>query len=144
MSLDHGAVQRIRASFDLVAPRATGLVDRFYERLFKAAPGVRGMFPADMSKQKGHLLAAIGMVVKHADDFNALEKPLMDMGARHVGYGAKPEHYGLVRDTLLATLAEFAGPAWNEQLNQDWTAALNAVASTMIRGAELSSLRAAA
>jgi hemoglobin-like flavoprotein len=135
---------RIRASFDAVAPQGEHLIDRFYERLFEAAPAVRGLFPADMARQKAHLLTALKHVVQNADNFRALEKPLMDMGVRHAGYGAKPEHYGVVRDVLLATLAEVAGPAWNEQLRADWTAALNAVASTMIRGAELSSLRTAA
>ncbi len=135
---------RIRASFDAVAPRGEHLIDRFYERLFEAAPAVRSLFPADLARQKAHLLTALKHVVQHADNFRALERPLMDMGMRQAGYGAKPEHYGVVREVLLATFAEVAGPAWNQQLHADWTAALNAVASTMLRGAELVSQRAAA
>lgn len=129
-------VARIRSSFDLLAPRAGELMDRFYERLFRDYPSVKPMFPADMAKQKSHLTAAVALVVKHADNLAALEKPLQEMGARHVGYGAQPAHYGAVRDTMVATLAEMAQAAWTPELNADWTEALNTVAAAMIRGAE--------
>lgn len=134
--MDSNAIDRIRTSFQLVAPRGKELIDTFYEMLFTTAPGVRGLFPADMTKQKGHLLGAVGLVVKHADNLAALEGPLMDMGERHVGYGAKAEHYPVVRDTLIAALGVTAGSAWTPQLANDWTEALNAVAGLMLRGAQ--------
>lgn len=142
--MDTSAVARLRSSFELVAPRGQELIDTFYNRLFAAHPSVRGMFPPDMTKQKQHLLAAVGLVVKHADDLGSLDKPLMDMGARHVNYGVRPEHYPIVRDTMLAALAEIAGPAWTPQLAGDWGAALGAVAAKMIEGAESATRRAAA
>ncbi len=137
------AASRIRDSFNLLAPKADLLMDTFYERLFAAFPPVRGMFPKDMTQQKKHLTAAIALVVKFADNLGAIEKPLLEMGARHAGYGAKAEHYGLVRDTLLGTMKDLAGDAWTQQLHSDWTAAVNAVAETMIRGAEQAARKAA-
>jgi len=134
--MDAAAVARIRQSFDLLAPQADLLMSTFYDRLFAAFPPVRTLFPKDMTQQKKHLTAAIALVVKHADNLPAIEKPLLDMGARHATYGAKPEHYGLVRDTLLGTMKDLAGPAWTIQLQTDWTTAVNAVAGIMIRGAE--------
>lgn len=125
---------RIRASFALIAPQAAAVVDRFYLNLFAAAPAVRKLFPADMKQQKAHLLAALGLVVKHADDLGALREPLLEMGKRHSGYGALPGHYAAVREVLLATLQEHAGAAWTSQLEQDWRAAINAVADVMIQG----------
>lgn len=141
--MDTAAVARIRSSFNLLAPKGQELIDTFYDMLFTTAPAVRPLFPADMSKQKGHLLAAVGLVVKHADNLDALTEPLMQMGERHVKYGAQPEHYPVVRDTMLAALAKVAGPAWNAQLAADWAAALNAVASVMIQGAERAASRRA-
>ncbi|MBY0113074.1 MAG: hypothetical protein K2Y21_09645 [Phycisphaerales bacterium] len=135
--------QVIRDSFALIAPHAPKLMDRFYERLFARAPQVRAMFPQDLSKQKAHLAAAVGLVVKHADNLGALEKPLMEMGARHVGYGAKPEHYPIVRDEMLGAIQDVAGPAWTPAIGHAWGEALNAVAAAMIRGAEQSSRQAA-
>lgn len=143
ITVEAAAVARLRASHSLVAPRAAELIDTFYDVLFTAAPAVRPLFPADMSKQKGHLLAAVGLVVKHADNLASLAEPLAQMGERHRAYGARPEHYPVVRDCMLIALARTAGPAWNGQLAADWYAALNAVAGAMIKGAQRAEHRAA-
>jgi hemoglobin-like flavoprotein len=126
---------RIRASFELLAPRSPAVVDAFYVTLFESAPAVRALFPSDLRPQKGHLLAALTLVVRHADNLPSLAAPLREMGARHLRYGAQEAHYGVVRDALLATLAQFAGSAWTAELRADWTAALNAVAGLMLEGA---------
>ena len=128
-------VQLIQDSFEQLRPRADELVTRFYERLFSEHPEVRPLFPDDMSAQKGKLAASIGLVVKNAGHLDRIEDALMDMGARHVDYGTEPAHYPVVRDTLLATMAELAGPIWSEQLHKAWSGALDAVAETMLRGA---------
>ena len=129
------SIARIRGSFNLLAPHAEALMDDFYQRLFTSYPQVLPLFPADMTGQKKHLLAAISLVVKNADRLDTLEKPLMEMGARHVVYGAAPEHYPLVRDTLLASMKSLAGKAWTAEVESAWAAAINAVATVMIRGA---------
>ena len=48
--------------------------------------------------------------------------------------GAKQEHYPIVRDTLLDVMSQMAGDAWTAQLNDDWTAAIDFVASVTIEG----------
>lgn len=137
------ATTRIRDSFNALAPKGEELMEVFYAKLFSENPGVREMFPDDMAGQKKALLGAVSLVVKHADDLGAIEGALHEMGARHVDYGTVAEHYPIVRDTLLAALSEVAGDLWNDQLNEDWTGALNAVAGTMIAGAERSQKDAA-
>lgn len=136
-------VELIRTSFEMVAPRGEELISAFYDHLFADYPGVRDLFPADMTAQKGHLLAAVGLVVKNADKLGELAPQLEEMGARHVGYGAEPAHYPAVRDTMLKTLGAFAGDAWTDEIHEAWEAALNAVAEAMIRGAEKSAKKAA-
>lgn len=134
--MDAHSIKRIRDSFNLLSAQADRLMNEFYDRLFAAYPAVRPMFPKDMAAQKKHLLSAVALVVKNADRLGVIEKPLMEMGARHVGYGAKPEHYPIVRDVLLDSMKALAGAAWTDQLRSDWAAAINAVAVVMLRGAE--------
>ena len=100
------SADRIRASFQLIAPKASEVIESFYATLFAAAPAVRAMFPEDMKQQKAHLLAAVGLVVKHADNLGALREPLLAMGQRHAGYGAHPTHYAAVREVLERFVAE--------------------------------------
>lgn len=126
----------IRASFDLIAPRGEALIDRFYENLFRVAPQVRPLFPKDMGRQKRHLLSAVALVVKHADNLESLRGALAEMGSRHVGYGAQAGHYGVVRDTMLETMGEIAGTAFSCEVRGAWERALNAVAGMMLAGTQ--------
>lgn len=137
-------VELIRASFNAVAPKATELIDLFYTKLFETAPSVRSLFPQEMSDQKDHLLSAVKLVATKAHDLASIEGALGEMGARHVGYGAEPEHYPVVRDTMLDALHDIAGPAWTNDIEEAWTDALNIVAGIMLAGAEKKSINKAA
>ena len=89
MELD---LQALETSFDAVAPRGEELVDDFYNRLFETAPAVRPLFSHDMTRQKAMLLSALVLVRKSLRDLDAIIPTLHNLGARHVAYGAKPEH----------------------------------------------------
>ena len=51
---------------------------------------------------------------------------LADVGAEHVGYGTKTEHYGVARDCLIHAIRQHAGDSWSEQLERDWREAIDA------------------
>jgi hemoglobin-like flavoprotein len=133
MSLDAHA---LRTSFDLVAPRGDELMDRFYARLFAAAPEVKPLFAgADMDAQKSMLLGALVLLRRHLDDLETIVPILRGLGARHVAYGARPEHYPVVGQALLRSMAEVAGEDWRPEHERAWTAALDVVAGAMLEGA---------
>lgn len=134
MSLDLDALE---TSFDLVAARGDDLMDVFYARLFAAAPAVRPLFAAtDLRRQKAMLLAALVLLRRSLRDLEAVVPKLRDLGARHVAYGARPEHYPVVGQVLIASMAEVAGPAWSAEYEREWSAAVAIVATAMIEGAE--------
>ncbi len=123
----------ITESFALVEPQAEAMTDTFYERLFSKFPQVKPLFKnTDISKQSKMLLAAIKLVVNSLDKPKVLENALVSMGEKHQGYGALPEHYPAVAQTLLEVMAEYAGDAWTHEVNQAWTDALNLVAEKML------------
>ena len=126
----------LETSFDLVAPRGDELMDEFYSRLFAAAPAVRPLFSSDMSRQKAMLLSALVLVRKSLRDLDSLVPTLRRLGARHVDYGARPEHYPLVGETLIASLAAVAGEDWEPRFALAWSGAFEIIAALMIEGAE--------
>lgn len=132
--MDEQVIRRIEESFNLLAPRGEELVDRFYANLFARNPELRPLFPPDMKNQKGKLLASLVLVVKNLRKPETLRAALLDLGARHEEIGTRHEHYPVVRDTLLDVMGQIAGDDWSNQLNSDWTAALDFVASVMIEG----------
>ncbi len=134
--MDQPMIERLEQSFKLLVPRGPELVDRFYAHLFSKHPAIRPMFPDDMREQKKKLLASLVLVIENIRNTEKLAQPLKDMGRRHVGYGTQPEHYSVVRDTLVSVMADMAGEAWNDQLSTDWNDALDFVASVMLEGAQ--------
>ena len=60
---------------------------------------------------------------------------LRDLGARHVRYGALPEHYPVVGQVLIASMAEVAGDAWTLEYELAWTEAFAVVSGAMLDGA---------
>jgi methyl-accepting chemotaxis protein len=141
MSLD---LEALETSFDLVAPRGDELMDEFYSRLFAAAPAVRPLFPADMQRQKTMLLGALVLLRKSLRDLDAIVPKIRELGARHVAYGARPEHYPVVGTTLIASMAAIAGEGWTPEYEEAWAAAFAIVAAVMLEGAEQVELEAAA
>lgn len=129
-------VSLLRGSFDLVIDRQPQLVHRFYEILFERYPQVQPLFGRNSAAaQEAMLSGALVAVLDHLEDASWLTSTLGAMGAKHVGYGVTDEMYGWVGESLLATLAEVAGPDWTPELASAWTEAYGAIAGLMQRGA---------
>jgi hemoglobin-like flavoprotein len=134
----------LEASFDLVAPRGDELMDEFYERLFAAAPEVRALFPADLRRQKAKLLDALVLLRRSLGNLEAIVPALRSAGARHVAYGARPEHYPVVRTALIGAMASVAAGAWAPEYEDAWSHAYAIVAAVMLDGADEAGLEAVA
>ncbi len=132
--MNEAAIRRLENSFALLAPRGRELVDRFYGELFARYPGLRSLFPDDMTGQKKKWLAALATIVANLRTPEKLRAGLIGLGRQHATYGVKPEHYPAARDTLVDVMQDMAGKTWNDQLTEDWKAAIDFVASVMLEG----------
>jgi hemoglobin-like flavoprotein len=128
-------IDALETSFDLLAPRGDELVSTFYERLFAREPALRPLFGTDLRRQRTMLLRALVLVRSSLRELDAILPALRGLGARHVGYGARPEHYPVVADVLIESMAALAGPAWRDRHAAAWDAALGLIAGVMLEGA---------
>ncbi len=132
-------VELLEQSFELVKPKADEFVASFYDNLLTDYPAAKPLFAhTSMPKQQQMLKGALVMVVENLRKPEVLSKSLGGLGARHVKYGALPEHYPLVGSSLLKTLGEYAGDAWTPELEGAWTDAYGAIAELMLEGADYS------
>jgi hemoglobin-like flavoprotein len=123
----------LRKSFEVVATANPRFIARFYEILFERYPQAKPLFPVNgMARQEEMLTGALVAVLDHLEDAPWLAQTLGALGAKHVGYGVTPEMYEWVGASLLATLAEVAGPAWNPELQTAWGDAYGAIVSLML------------
>jgi hemoglobin-like flavoprotein len=122
----------VQDSFAKVAPISEQAAVIFYDRLFEVAPAVRLMFPADMTEQRKKLMATLAVVVNGLGDLQSILPAASALAIRHVGYGAKPEHYPVVGAVLLWTLEKGLGEAWTPDVAAAWTAAYGTLSGFMI------------
>ncbi len=128
-------ILRVRESFEALGKEAGDVVERFYTRLLGENPAMRLLLPRDLREHTLRTVTALGILVRNADHLETLEPAMGELGASYLRRGAQPQHYGIVRETLLAELAEAMGEEWDETLRADWAELLNHVAGAMLRGA---------
>src|ERR1700720_4811396 len=116
-------VKLVQQSFAQVAPISDQAATLFYDHLFEVAPSVKAMFPADMTEQRKKLMATLAVVVNGLANLQSILPAASALATRHVGYGAKAEHYPVVGAALLWTLEKGLGDAWTPEVADAWTAA---------------------
>ena len=130
-------VELLEQSFELVKPKADEFVGSFYNNLFTDYPAAKPLFEhSNMAKQQQMLKGALVMVIENLRKPDVLSDALKGLGARHVKYGALPEHYPLVGNSLLKTLEQYAGSAWTFELKEAWAGAYGVITELMLEGAD--------
>jgi len=127
--------ERLKANFAAVSENGEGLIAYFYADLFHRDPGLRDLFPASMDRQHRRLLEALAHIVEYVHDPPALVPYLRDLGRAHARHGLTSDHFPRFGVSLLAALAHFTGPGWDEDLERDWAAVYSFVAQIMAEAA---------
>ena len=132
-------VELLEQSFELIKPSADDFVASFYDNLFTANPEAKPLFETtNMAAQKKKLLNSLVLVVENLREPEMLDSSLRGLGARHVQYGALPEHYPLVGGALLTTFEQYLQEKWTPEVKQAWIDAYGAISEIMLDGADYS------
>jgi nitric oxide dioxygenase len=132
-------VKLLESSFEKIKPQANEFVNSFYENLFTASPEAKPLFAnTSMADQKQKLLASLVLVVENLQTPDLLNDSLKGLGARHVKYGALPEHYPLVGAALLIAFEQYLKSEWTPEVKQAWVDAYGVITEIMLDGADYS------
>lgn len=129
-------MELVRGTADVLMSIGSRVSDHFYDELFTAAPGVRPLFPDDMTGQKIKLMDTLASMVSfmtHPDMFASVAR---QVGRRHAAYGALSAHYGPVGDCLLSSLHRVLGPRFTPEVREAWAALYGEIAAVLIAGQE--------
>ncbi|MCG8350552.1 MAG: globin domain-containing protein [Chloroflexales bacterium] len=130
-------VHLLRTSFAHIKPHLGEFGVSFYQNLFAAYPQAKPLFThTNMVQQQDKLLQALGMVIDNLQNTEVLSNKLRALGARHIEYGALPQHYSMVGQALLTTLEQYLGDDWTPELAAAWQQAYEVIAQFMLAGAE--------
>jgi hemoglobin-like flavoprotein len=128
-------IDLVQQTFAEVKPIAPAAAELFYSRLFMLDPGLRPMFKGDMAAQGKMLMSVLGTAVAGLRNLEALAPVVRQLGARHVGYGVKTEHYATVGAALLWTLQIGLKEKFTPEVREAWATAYELLADVMQLGA---------
>jgi hemoglobin-like flavoprotein len=128
-------IDLVQTTFSQVKPIASAAAEMFYARLFQLDPSLRSMFRNDMAKQGQMLMGMIGAAVGGLRNLESLSPVVRQLGARHVNYGVRPEHYDTVGVALLWTLEQGLEDGFTTEVRDAWAAAYELLSETMQLGA---------
>ncbi|PKI16140.1 methyl-accepting chemotaxis protein [Colwellia sp. 12G3] len=128
-------ISLVQTSWQKVLPIAPQAAEIFYTTLFEMDPSLKALFPNDIAEQGKKLMAMLDTAVKLLDNPDKLIPAVQNLGAKHLKYGAEPEHYDTVGAALLKTLAQGLGDDFTAPTKKAWTAVYQTLASTMIAAA---------
>jgi nitric oxide dioxygenase len=77
-------------------------------------------------------MATLAVVVNGLGNLESVLPAASALAKRHVGYGAKPEHYPVVGGALLWTLEKGLGEGWTPEVADAWTRAYATLSRFMI------------
>jgi len=128
-------IEIVQSTFTKVARIAEIAADLFYARLFELDPELKPMFKGDMKRQGMMLMSMLSTAVRGLSHPDALVPVVKGLGRRHVGYGVKDEHYTVVGQALIDTLARGLGPDFTDEARDAWLAAYSLLSTVMKAGA---------
>jgi methyl-accepting chemotaxis protein len=128
-------IHLVRKSFGAVEPQAEVAALVFYRRLFELDPALRPLFKSDIDEQAAKLMEMLAAALSLLERPVELADELEELGARHLGYGTRMEHYPIVRRALLDMLAEVMGDGFTPEIRMAWNDLYDFIEAAMLRGA---------
>ena len=130
--IDPSTRKAVQESWALVRPRSASLTQRFYERVFEAAPAVRPLFPEDLRDQRRKLARTLDHLVAGLGNLSTVILDLTELAERHVAYGTQPAHYPVVGEALVGALRDELGEAFTAEHEAAWVETYTLISGVMI------------
>jgi len=85
-----------------------------------------------MTVMRRMLMRMIGVAVRGLPE---LSPQLVDLGARHIGYGARPRDFVDAEEALIHALGAHLGSDFVDEVEQAWRNVFRSIRDAMLRGA---------
>jgi hemoglobin-like flavoprotein len=121
----------LRQTWEAAARHGDAFFANFYGRLFLAHPELRPLFGTSMEGQREKIAAMLDLVVRGADNIEAVVPEVRALGERHRRYGVTVEMFAPVGEALLETFGRYLGDDWTDEAAQTWGDAFALVSGVM-------------
>ncbi|WP_022794026.1 NO-inducible flavohemoprotein [Marinococcus halotolerans] len=129
-------IETVKATAPAIQANAAAIGNRFYEMLFVKAPELRNMFNQtnqETGVQPEALAYSVYQAGANIDRLEELRPMIERVAEKHRALDVRPEHYGLVGETLLEAVEEVLGDAATPEILDAWGEAYHALADIFIQ-----------
>eukprot|EP00429_Kryptoperidinium_foliaceum_P010424 CAMPEP_0176002098 /NCGR_PEP_ID=MMETSP0120_2-20121206/470_1 /TAXON_ID=160619 /ORGANISM="Kryptoperidinium foliaceum, Strain CCMP 1326" /LENGTH=159 /DNA_ID=CAMNT_0017334673 /DNA_START=96 /DNA_END=575 /DNA_ORIENTATION=+ len=123
-----------------------------FKKLFELEPESKAIFGFSKTADVERELSKAPRFIKHAKyfiqmidkalgmlgpDIELLTEILLDLGAKHVGYGVKPEYFPSMGRALIHAVKEQLGDRFTDEMKDAWVEVYGALSYDMIRAQKI-------
>jgi len=129
----HESIDRILDCEDMI------FGDAFYEVFLARYPQVQKYFEGVNMQRQSVLLTMAMLVIEQYEGsaYPAASRYLKELGAKHHEWKIPRDTYPYFRDALLDALRRFHGEDWDDDLADEWGAAIDLTTIQMMKGYEV-------
>jgi hemoglobin-like flavoprotein len=124
-------IEIVRDSFRLINGQSHEASRVFFDELFRLSPGLRHLFPSDMTSHRSKFVQMLAIVVRSLDRIATISEQIADLGRRHAGYDVEDEHYIVVGEAFTSMLSRLLGSDCTPEVKDSWSAAYDMIAYVM-------------
>lgn len=125
-------IKLVQDSWKIITPISQKMGEEFYNHLFDAAPQLKPLFKSEPRDQAMKLMFMISYLVHRLDQIPELREEIQKLANRHKGYGTETQHYSIIGDTLMWSLKNNLGNAWDSDTETAWKLTYQLIADMMI------------
>lgn len=132
-------IEIVKSTAPLVEAHAREITEHFYPLMFERYPAVKSYFNQthqNSGAQRQALANAVVAYAKNIDRLSALGPAVSTIINKHVSLNIQPEHYPIVGECLLESIAFILGDAITDEIALAWELAYQQLAQLLI-GAEV-------
>ncbi len=133
--LNQNHIDIVKATAPLVEQHAREITEHFYPLMFERYPLVKNYFNLthqNSGAQRQALANAVVAYAKHIDRLQVITPAVSLITQKHVSLNILPEHYPIVGECLLESIAAVLGDAVTPAIAEAWTLAYQQLAELMI------------
>jgi len=124
-------IELIQDSFATATKAPEEVIENLFWRLFALDPGLRYLFPEDLTDLHRRFGFMLGFLIHRLDRWDEIAPRLRNLGVRHISYGVQARHYETFGQALMETLNDVLLDADSECIAA-WNFLYERVSSTMI------------
>lgn len=125
-------IELVRASWNSAMIQSSDIATIFYNRLFYLNPHLRPLFKNDIRTQAKEFLTFLSYIIDNLESWSEIRQEVIELGAKHVQYEVKAEHYEMGGRALFYALEKILNHEWDVKTQTAWSRLYTLITLTMI------------